>query len=84
MPSDVTITIRIDHSLFTLSGEPFMLRYTIPPQQVIDLQIGRRPPVEDILALCDWHMRRDRAEALAKHIAADLAHKMLQAFEQRR
>jgi hypothetical protein len=31
-----------------------------------------------------WNMRRERAESLARHIAADLAHKLLQAFEPRR
>jgi hypothetical protein len=29
-------------------------------------------------------MRRERAESLAQHIAADLAHQLLQAFEPRR
>lgn len=83
MIDDVAITIRVDRSPFAVGGEPLMLRYVIAREQALDLCVGRRPPDFDIPGICDWHMRRDRAEALARLIAADLAHKMLQAFDKR-
>jgi hypothetical protein len=61
-----------------------MLRYQIGREQALDLHIGRAPPAFDPAAMSDWAMRRERAESLARHIATDLAHKLLQAFEPRR
>jgi hypothetical protein len=84
MEDAVTISIRIDQSPFASSGEPMMLRYQIGREQALDLHIGRAPPAFDPAAMSDWAMRRERAESLARHIATDLAHKLLQAFEPRR
>jgi hypothetical protein len=83
MEDAVTISIRIDQSPFASSGEPMMLRYQIGREQALDLHIGRAPPTFDLAAMSDWNMRRERAEGIARHIAADLAHKLLQAFAPR-
>ena len=83
MRDGVTISITIEQSPFASRGEPLMLRYEIHREQAMELHIGRPPPDFDLSAMSDWHMRRQRAKGLAQHIAADLAHKLLQAFEPR-
>ena len=77
---DVTISIQIEQSPFSRHGAPQHLRYVIGREQALDIAVGRRPPDFDMGALVDWNMRRERAESMARHIAADLAHKMIAAF----
>ena len=56
------------------------LQYAIGQDQARDLRTGSPPPGIDMLALSDWLMRRRRAEDLARYIAGDVAHKLIEVF----
>ena len=78
---DVEIRVEIYQQF---GGNPVHLRYTIGGDQARELRIGTPPPDFDVFGVSDWAMRRSRAESLAQHIAADLAHKLVNAFSEPR
>ena len=55
------------------------LRYAIAREQAESMRFGRVPPEFDRHALMMWEQKRKRAEALARHIAAEIAHAILMA-----
>lgn len=76
-PLDPYIIITIENPQ---SGERKQLRYQIGRDQAIELQVGPHPPEFDTWGARDWRWRAERAEAFAKYIANDLAHRLLEAF----
>ena len=78
---DVTIEICITNPMNT-KREITNLRYTIAYLQAEALHIGPPPPEIDVFRLMDWRLRADRAESFAKHIAADIAHKIIMIFNE--
>ena len=74
--------VRIEVRILGQTGEPEAgLRYSIGQQQAEELHAGLPPPprFEDPFGNAQWQQRHDRSKALAAVIAADLAHKIVQA-----
>ncbi len=78
-PGEVTIRIAINPLWGEKAGA---LEYRIDREQARELMVGPRPPDFDGWNVRDWQMRMDRAEKFAQLIAADLAHRLIRAFNQ--
>lgn len=69
------IEIRITDATGVVAG----LNYAIGQEQADALYVGSPPPDFDMWSRREWEQRLERADALAKAIATDLAQKLVKA-----